>query len=382
MGLCMIKLFYKNIKNTAHHIFLIAVLVFLALLVGWWSIFIKASIDQAHQHEITNVEQKGQLLAIELGKGDWSPETGMYLKDDRFEIVANPGPNSLQPNWPQYSIQTSQMHLDSISRQKEKQTYMVFGEGSVLAVCVLICCLMLYQNIRLEKRSKTELNEFWNRVTHELKTPITGIRLFLETFKRGTLSVEEQEYLVDMALKQVERQQQLTQNILMGQQLDKKTRQIRNEPMDLKIFLKNYINSHSLQLTRIKTELLAEESPAGFMVQADPNSVHTILDNLVDNAIKYGPTDLSLVFSIQVDKKVSLTVTDNGPGFAPEMAEYLFDAFRRLTSELPEGKHGTGMGLHICRSLAKAMGGGITASSPGPGGGAAFTLTLKRHVKK
>ena len=73
-----------------------------------------------------------------------------------------------------------------------------------------------------------------------------------------------------------------------------------------------------------------------------------------------------------------LRVTDNGQGFPPEMAEKLFESYRHLRHELPQGINGTGMGLYLSRKLARRMGGELRASSPGQGEGATFSLWLKK----
>ncbi|PIE90638.1 MAG: hypothetical protein CR997_05215 [Acidobacteria bacterium] len=366
-------------KKKMHHVIMILVLFFLALLLGWWSIFIKKSIIQAYRDQNTIIEQTCQILASKLGKLPDRPVPGIYRGDDRLVISIDPDPQgltTLKPNWPQYSIHPNQAYLNRIALQKKRQSLMVLGEGSFLAICVIISSFMLYYNIRLERRSKEELVEFWSRVTHEIKTPITGIRLFLETLKRGTLKPDEQSYLVDMAMKQIARQQQLTQNILMGQQVERRAGKMTLVSLNPVEFLEKYINHHNLMLAGVKTEIIADQKARDVRVKADPNSLHTILDNLADNAIKYGPSDLSLVFHFEVTKKVILSVTDNGPGFPPKMADHLFDAYRRLPRDLPVGKHGTGMGLHICRSLARAMGGDMEAFSHGEGEGATFKIFM------
>ena len=372
----------KHIKKRAHHFFFFAVLGCLVVLTGWWTLFIKKMIDHSFDQDVRYAEQQAQVLALQIRLERMAVLAGPFPGHENFEIVSQKKGDAFSEISSGLFVQPTMQYLMSLENERRKKTSMVFGEGSVLGLSVLVSCFMLYQYIRLEKRSKEELYEFWSRVTHEIKTPITGIRAFLETLKRGTLSPKDQAYMVDLALKQVERQQQLTQNILMGRQLEQGLKLNQNESLRIVRFIENYINSHILQLSGIKTNIEREGLPLGTAVQADPNSLHTILDNLVDNAIKYGPKDLQLDFTLKiVGSKVQICIKDNGPGFPPEMADHLFDAYRRLAGELPEGKHGTGMGLHICRSLARHMGGDMNAESEGLGKGASFILILK-HDKE
>jgi len=375
----VLQRFFRHLKKKSHHFFFLCVLACLVLVTGWWTLFIKKMIEQSYDQQIRYAYKQAEVLTLQLKLAQVPVMPGLVPGHKDFEIIAQV--ESTRQVGPRFSVQPTMDYLVSLEQERNKRTAMVFGEGSLLGLSVLVSCFMLYQLIRLEKRAKEELYEFWNRVTHEIKTPITGIRAFLETLKRGTLSGDDLNYMVDLALKQVERQQQLTQNILVGRQLEKGLKQQQMESLEIVGFIKNYIHSHNLQLARIETEVDPGSLPPETIVHADPNSVHTILDNLVDNAIKYGPANLRLQFSFEIeDQKVHVRVKDNGPGFPPELADHLFDAYRRLAGELPEGKHGTGMGLHICRSLARHMGGEMTASSEGTGTGATFTVILKQEV--
>jgi len=376
----MIQKTIQNFKSHAHHFFFLLILILLVTLTAWWTLFIKRSIDQAYHYQTTLAEKQAEIFALKLRNTRFQLVPGPIQGHTDYEITTGKGLPQASEIRDGLYVQPTLNHLMKLENERLKKRSMVFGEGAVFGLSVLVSCFMLYYTIRLEKRSREELYEFWNRVTHEIKTPITGIRAFLETLKRGTLSKKDLDYMVDLALKQVERQQQLTQNILVGRQLEKGLKVNQNEPLIISDFIENYIRSHSLQLARIRTCI--ESGDGKVRVCADPNNVHTILDNLVDNALKYGPKDLELTFAIREEKdEVSIDVKDNGPGFPPEMSDHLFDAYRRLAGELPEGKHGTGMGLHICRSLARQMDGEMTARSEGRGTGATFSLKLKKVVE-
>jgi len=375
----MIKKISQDLKQRAHHFLFLLVIICLVLLTVWWIYFIKRSIDQTHHLQTMLAEKQARIIALEIKLSSSPLTVGIIKEHGDYEITTREGGLGSSLITTGYYVQPTSDYIFGLEKERRKKEAMVFGEGFVFGLSLLVSCFMLYLYIRLEKRSREELYEFWNRVTHEIKTPITGIRAFLETLKTGSLSPNDLDYMVDLALKQVEKQQQLTQNILVGRQLDKGLRQSQVEPMRMVRFVEKYLENHSLQLSRIETHILRSGLPIGTRCQADPNSVHTIMDNLVDNALKYGPKDLKLVFSFrQEGDLVSICLKDNGPGFPPEMGDRLFDAYRRLAGELPEGKHGTGMGLHICRSLARQMGGEMTAHSEGIGKGASFRLILNK----
>jgi len=255
---------------------------------------------------------------------------------------------------------------------------MVVGEGSLLGLLILASSFMLYRLISVERRAARELHEFWTRITHEIKTPITGVKAFLQTLKTRELSGEEIRSFADLALEQVERQQHLAQNVLIGQRLDRGARGLLREPIRLAEFVSRFLDSHALLLARCPVEFDPEEG-SDLVVRADPNSLHVILDNLADNALKYGGVQPRIQIRLEArGKQVLMRFRDQGQGFGPRLAGNMFEAYRRLSDELPEGKHGTGMGLYISRQLARKMGGELEAASDGTGFGACFTLRLPR----
>ena len=109
-------------------------------------------------------------------------------------------------------------------------------------------------------------------------------------------------------------------------------------------------------------------------VRGDPAALRSIIDNLLDNAVKYGGRAIEVVTIVDGEDGV-LRVIDDGMGFDPQVAEALFAPFHR-TKDAAGGQQGTGLGLHISRTLARRMRGEVTAASSGPGQGARFEVRL------
>jgi len=263
------------------------------LAAAWWTVFIHNAVLQEHQFLIEGLEYRGRMYAFLMGyDSEHQPQPGIYAQDSRMEIVRiadqqTPYRFPLRPYWPELAIQPSPVYLQSIERKFQSRSFMVQGEGSLLGLLILVSSFMLYRLISVERRSARELREFWSRSTHEIKTPITGLKAFLQTLKTRDLNRQELQPLVDMALEQVERQQQLAQNILLGQRMERDLRDLPREPIRLADFVGRFLDSHSSLLSRCRVDF----DPAGWtdvVVSADPNSLHVILDNLTDNALKYG----------------------------------------------------------------------------------------------
>jgi signal transduction histidine kinase len=371
------------LKSHGHHLFFVICLVSLTSLLAWWTVFIHNAVLQERRFLIEELEYRGRNYAFLMGYDPQPPQPGTYGADERMEIVRFTGQHAphlfpLRPNWPQLAIQPRGDYLQSIERRFRSRTIMVVGEGSLLGLLILVSSFMLYRLISVERRAARELNEFWARITHEIKTPITGVKAFLQTLKTRDLSPEEMRSFADLALEQVERQQHLAQNVLIGQRLEKGAGDLLREPIRLAEFVRRFLDSHALLLSRCRVEFEPEEG-SDLVVRADPNSLHVILDNLADNALKYGGVQPSIQVRLEPrGEQVLIRFCDHGQGFDPRLAGNMFEAYKRLSDELPEGKHGTGMGLYISRQLVRKMGGDLEASSDGAGLGACFTVYLPR----
>ncbi len=158
---------------------------------------------------------------------------------------------------------------------------------------------------------------------------------------------------------------------------------VHSTVFSLKDFFDRWMATTGLVRNPDVVNLIFAPQSEGACVFADPDALRVIVDNLIDNALKYTqekPLELDIRIT-ETRKTLKLAFSDNGPGFDPKLTHNLFEAFRRLTPELPDGSHGTGMGLHISRQLARAMGGDLTAQSDGCGQGATFVLTLIKQLE-
>lgn len=368
-------------RHHGYHLIFGLCLISMAALCAWWGIFIRRAIAAERQSAEDGLRFHVWAYASLLGQQSTAPAAGLLELDNRFEVVPLEGAvgrdlQVLAPNWEGLGIRARPQYLRTIEARYHRRMFMLFGEGTLLAILVLAAATMLYRMVWLERRTAKELREFWGRVTHEIKTPITGLKAFLQTLKTQQMPRRELDPLLDLALEQIERQQQLAQNVLIGHRLDRDPSRARLDEVSLGEFLRRLLASHALLLARRRVHLGIGEG-RGPTVFGDPDSLHVIVDNLIDNALKYGGDDLVLDVSIEAsDRSATVHFQDNGPGFDPALAENIFEAYRRLTGELPAGRHGTGLGLYISRQLARRMGGDLVASSQGPGKGARFSLRI------
>lgn len=356
----------------------------LALLVAWWSVFLDRSIRERRFLVLADMQTRLTLTAHLLGEQQSPPPPpGIYPQDPQLEILILSAPPAhesgilpLTPLHPGFGLHIRRSILDAVQKDFESKRLMLVGETSVLALVVVLCLFFLYKMIRLERRAMMELEEFRGRITHEIKTPITGLKAFLQSLKNGAVGGADLPVLVDLALRQVETQEQLAQNLLAGSLA--RNGRMELEPVALIPFLDHYFDQHPLQFSgAVVQRQLNRRVNEGLQVAADASALKIILDNLVDNALKYGLPPVRLEVELKVrGKKLNLDVRDNGPGIPAGAGEAIFEAYKHLDGELPVAKRGSGMGLHISRALARKMGGDLLALNPPNYQGAFFRIIL------
>ena len=329
-----------------------------------------------------NVTLQAQGMGIALTP----PVNGSIPADPRLEVVKcdtriSDFSKQLIPHWSEYCVRVKPEFINTLQSEYRSKTIMVFGESSVLVLVIFISSFMLYRLIWLERRADQELHELWGRITHEIKTPITGLKAFLQTLSKQDLSREEMQPLIEMAMKQIERQEQLAGNLLIGRRLEIGGSGLTIDSLNAPDIMKKIIEPYRLNLPQNAIQFEFETPDISIM--ADIDAFRVIVENLLDNAVKYVGRELTLIITVKTDRKnVLIAFSDNGPGFESQMASNLFKAFRRFSHELPGKRHGSGMGLHIARKLALKMNGELVAASDGPGHGATFTLILPQSESR
>lgn len=372
------------LKAHGYHLLFGIALFSLATLSAWWSVFIRDAIEQQRDYHYDSAMDRARILAMSTGHlRTVEPPLGPDPRDERLEIAVYPGPGHprhvpLEPFWPERCITLRPEYVAGVEAKFHRQLVMVTGESSLLLAAVIISFFMLYTVIRLERRSAKELKEFWNRLTHELKTPITGIKAFLQTLQAQDFTREELEPLVRMALREVERQEMLAENLLVGQRISREGQRMQLRPFRLAQRVTDFFDEHSI-IIPAGALTLDIDCPADFQVNADPDALWVILENLTDNALKYGGREPRITCRVETGPRHGIIrLSDAGLGFDQAVARRIFQAYQRLTDESPVGRHGTGMGLYLSRQLAIRMGGNLTAESDGPGRGSCFIVTLRK----
>lgn len=370
-----------GLKKRAYHLLFALTIISLATLVTWWSVFIRSSISQQREEKYETLNANLRAFALSAGhNAEKDPLQAAAPEgiEAAFCLQISPADKFVQlaPYWSKYCVRIKPEYAKALEDKFKRRTLMVAGESSTLILLMMISVFMLYRMIHFERRTSKEVNEFFSRVTHEIKTPITGIKALLQTMLAADLPRNQLEPLLQMALREVDRQHMLTENILIGQRMNRNAFGMQIQSFDLGAFAADYLRERKALLREAAVEFDDETKGSAF-VSGDKDAMRVIMENLIDNALKYGGKPLKIKVAIRRDAKgFALDFADDGIGFNPAMSNAIFEAYKRLTDELPKGKHGTGMGLYLSRELARRMKGNMTARSHGANKGALFTVVL------
>jgi two-component system, OmpR family, sensor histidine kinase SenX3 len=251
---------------------------------------------------------------------------------------------------------------------------------------LIIAGLVLYTIFLVREIRKNEQQDsFLNAVTHELKTPITSLRLYLQTLERRTLNEDQRRDFYRLMLDDTERLLGTVEQVLRAGEVRQRRERRHWQDVDFTAVIQE-----SLELARLRHNLSEEELRFGappreqITLMGNPEELRTAVANLIENAVKYSgqrPSILVDVASPDIDSVV-LRVRDNGVGIPHNELKRIFKRFYRVQSQATGQVKGTGLGLFIVRSIARRHGGEAFAESEGEGRGSTFTLRLPRvyHV--
>jgi two-component system, OmpR family, sensor histidine kinase SenX3 len=228
-----------------------------------------------------------------------------------------------------------------------------------------------------EIRRNEQHDAFINAVTHELKTPVAAIRLYLETLQTRDVDEIKRKEFYRIMLDESGRLLATIEQVLRTGRVGAAGRKIHIAPIDLVDVVEECL-ARARTLLDIRPESLEYHPGPPVTILGDIDEVRAAVSNLIENAVKYSGSDLKItVETAKVDGKyVSLRVRDQGVGIPKTELKRIFKRFYRAPGSLATRVKGIGLGLYIVRSVAKRHGGRAWAESEGPGRGSTFVLQL------
>ncbi len=372
-----------------YHIIFGLSLVCMAALVLWWAVFLNRTIEVERQAAVGELHHRALETALVLGHREAPPSATDLPADGSVELVPCaeklPGSVAAAPLHLDHCFQPAGEAVDAIDAKLRRRRAMVHSEGLFLFLLVIVCTVMLFRLVRQERRHIARMEAFLHAVTHEMKTPLTGMKTLLETLRMGGVPPEVQPRLLELGLENAERLEHCIENMLVAGALRSGQQELHMMPTvlgpELEAFLEH--RRRTLAGRPEAVELSWADGAESVEVEVDSDMLRIVLENLVDNGLKYGGAEPLVSLRVEaLADTVTIAVSDGGVGFDQQTATQLFVPFRR---GLPDGhgvNHGTGLGLAIARDLSRRMGGDLTAHSDGPDRGATFTVTLPLAAKE
>ena len=251
----------------------------------------------------------------------------------------------------------------------------------VVSFAVLIGGLALNTAFLIREIRKSEQHDaFIHAVTHELKTPLASIKLYLQTLRQRELTTDKQHEVIDTMLDDSDRLQQTIDQILLAGKTGDAGRVDNPTDVDVSEIVGECVTLAGKRHHLVNGEVrLVDQVPHGaFVVKGDRDELAAAVTNLVDNAIKYSGERVRVGVAVARTgaRRVAISVRDQGIGITGQELKRVFRRFYRLPAALQSRVRGTGLGLSIVRAVARRHGGRAYAASRGAGQGSTFTLEL------
>lgn len=238
--------------------------------------------------------------------------------------------------------------------------WMVLGEGSVFFILLSIGVWQTLQSFRKEVSLARQQKNFLLAVTHELKSPIASVKLYLQTMQKRELEREKQNEILAKAIADTDRLGSLVENLLLATKIDRSDYMLHFEELNLSVLVAQIVATHP-ENKRLKTEIQPE-----IKMQADKLAFTSVVVNLLENALKY--SEQTVTVKLQCEKNILLSVIDSGSGIPDEEKQKVFEKFYRIGNEDTRKSKGTGLGLYIVKNLVERHNGTINIKNNHPAG--------------
>jgi two-component system, OmpR family, sensor histidine kinase SenX3 len=262
----------------------------------------------------------------------------------------------------------------------------------VLAVLGVIFFLLIIAGMVLntiflirEIRRNDQHDSFINAVTHELKTPVASIRLYLQTLQTRDLDEGKRREFYRIMLEDSDRLLQTIEQVLRAGSSGSRLRRTARTRVDLGEIVRECVGLARTRFHLDPQSLAYDERLASerAFVLGDPEELRAAIWNLIDNAVKYSSGDVEIRVTLErtEGQRLAVRVTDRGVGISPAELKRIFRRFYRIPASVAMRTKGSGLGLFIVRSVARKHGGRAFAESEGAGLGSTFTLLLPLAVE-
>ena len=241
--------------------------------------------------------------------------------------------------------------VEKIYGERTRLTTAYLSEGLVFLSVILVGAIFLYSAIVRQMRIQRQQQNFMMAITHELKTPISITRLNMETLQKHHLDDVKKEKIIRSSLQEINRLNTLTGNILVAAQLEGGSYLFNQEELDFSTVVTDAVKDFA---GRFPGRGWKNDIEPGLRLIGDPLLMQILVNNLIENAVKYSPPDSTIQVLLKKEKGMgTLEVRDEGSGIPKKERRRIFNKFYRVGNEDTRTAQGTGLGLYLCRKITR-----------------------------
>lgn len=260
-----------------------------------------------------------------------------------------------------------------ISKEKKLRNLQYIGEGGTFLVIILLGAVFVFNAMRRQIRFGRQQQNFMTAVTHELRSPIAIIQLNLETLQKHVLDEEQRKKLYENNLSEINRLNQLCNNMLLASQFDNRQYHLVMEKIDLSELLKEIVKE---SIVRMHQHIIKSDISDEVMVTGDKFMLQIAVNNLLVNAAKYAPKQSTIhIRLLSLAHIAKIRIADEGEGIPVNERERIFSRFYRIGNENTRKAKGTGLGLFLTKKIIEQHKGSISVLDNTPKG-SIFEITL------
>lgn len=273
-----------------------------------------------------------------------------YSLEKQKDVVYQLEKTILEKSKLKISDQQYNDELKSIEEKRIRRTKQYYGEGSTFLLIILLSAgIVYYAYYRQLKLSQLQQN-FMLSITHELKTPIAGIKLNMQTMQKRKLDEETNKELIKSSVLETNRLNDLCNNILIATQLENKRKVMFADEINLTNLVKEEIEEFKTRYPTLIINSLFQVDDFNF--KGESTLWKVVISNLIENARKYSPSDEPIEIGISKENNnVKLSIKDKGVGISDAEKLKIFQKFYRIGNENTRNSKGTGLGLYIVKKI-------------------------------
>ncbi|MEW5924897.1 MAG: HAMP domain-containing sensor histidine kinase [Candidatus Zixiibacteriota bacterium] len=266
---------------------------------------------------------------------------------------------------------------EELERSTHGRIMMFASEGSFFVLITLFGAFLIYRTLQRSEELTFRQQNFIHAVTHEFRTPLTSLRLYLQTLQSGKLNDEKKQDLYGKMLDDCYRLEGMVDNVLEAGRSGRQDYRLNLEKTNLTDDLAEYLDNLKPVVDGLGGKIERHLAP-DIIVKADYQALERALRAIVENALKYSKPEsrnITVTLSRQ-GLSACVSIADKGPGIPAHEQKNIFDRFYRIGDESTRSVKGTGLGLYLVKQTVEAHGGTVEVKSEGAARGSVFTIRL------